>query len=94
LQQLWSGFGRQKELHFQTWFMKSFISSHTWIGISVYASKLITSPGHMQREYIEGNHARHQKPFAMFFICATVFALLTFWINVILMNYMRGGNAL
>lgn len=33
----------------------------------------------MQREYIEGHRSRHQKPFSMLFVCATITALAIFW---------------
>lgn len=46
----------------------------------------------MQRAYIDGDRARHQKPFAMFFICATVAALARYWINVALMHYFQSGD--
>jgi hypothetical protein len=46
----------------------------------------------MQRDYIDGDRARHQKPFAMFFICATVAALARYWINLALVNYFQGGD--
>lgn len=34
----------------------------------------------MQRLYLEGHRARHQKPFSTFFICATISALSLYWI--------------
>lgn len=41
---------------------------------------LVIAPGTMQRTYIEGRRSRHQKPFSLFFICATITALSRYWI--------------
>ena len=58
-----------------------------------YTVKMLTiAPGHMQRQYIEGDRARHQKPFSMFVICATVAALSRYWIFQVLINYYHTGN--
>ena len=35
-------------------------------GFGYTAKMLIKAPGHMQREYIEGDRIRHQKPFSIF----------------------------
>jgi len=67
--------------------------THVDKGILYTIKKLITSPGTMQRNYIEGDRARHQKPFAMFFISATVAGLIRYWINIALVNYYQGGDA-
>lgn len=66
--------------------------THMDRGILLTLKMLIVSPGLMQRQYIEGDRSRHQKPFAMFFISATVFALLLYWINVALINYYDAGD--
>jgi hypothetical protein len=66
--------------------------THVDKGILFTLKKLISSPGTMQRDYIDGDRARHQKPFAMFFICATVAALARYWINLALVNYFQGGD--
>lgn len=66
--------------------------THVDKGILFTLKKLITSPGTMQRDYINGDRARHQKPFSMFFICATVTALARYWINIALMNYFQSGD--
>ncbi len=42
--------------------------------------QLIVAPGQMQWNYIHHERARHQSPFSMFFICATVAALVRYWI--------------
>lgn len=46
----------------------------------------------MQRKYIEGDRAAHQKPFSMFFICATIAGLSRYWINLLLINYFDAGD--
>src|SRR3990170_3167143 len=54
--------------------------THLDKGFGYTLKKLMVEPGHMQRTYVEGYRAKHQKPFAMFFICATVAALSRYWI--------------
>ena len=66
--------------------------THLDKGFGYTVKMLVKAPGHMQRQYIEGDRARHQKPFSMFFICATVSALSRYWINQILMKYYHAGN--
>lgn len=46
----------------------------------------------MQREYIDGDRARHQKPFALFFICATIAGLSRYWIYLVLIRYFGEGE--
>lgn len=66
--------------------------THVDKGILFTIKKLITSPGTMQRDYIDGDRARHQKPFSMFFISATAVGLLRYWINMALVSYYQGGD--
>src|SRR5215210_6216587 len=66
--------------------------THLDKGFAYTLKQLIIAPGKMQRDYIEGDRARHQKPFSMFFICATITALLRYWINLALMRYFKSGN--
>lgn len=66
--------------------------THLDKGIFFTLKKLITAPGTMQRDFIDGDRARHQKPFSLFFICATVAALARYWMNIALMNYFGGGD--
>jgi hypothetical protein len=47
----------------------------------------------MQRHYLEGFRAYYQKPFSMFFICATISALSLYWINRFSGNSTEGGQA-
>jgi hypothetical protein len=41
----------------------------------------------MQRTYLEGKRSIHQKPFSMFFICATITALCRYWIFSVMINF-------
>jgi hypothetical protein len=66
--------------------------THLDKGFLYTLKKLFTSPGAMQRGYVDGDRVRHQKPFSMFFISATVIALALYWINVVLANYFDAGN--
>jgi hypothetical protein len=38
-------------------------------------------PGRMQKDYIDGNRSKYQKPFSMFFICGTLTALALYFIH-------------
>lgn len=62
-------------------------------GFGYTLKQLIITPGHMQRNYIEGYRNKHQKPFSMFFICATFSALSRYWLLSILLNTYRMSNA-
>lgn len=53
---------------------------------------LVVSPGKAQRQYVEGNRVKHQKPFSMFFISGTASALLYFWIGNALSKYFHWGD--
>jgi len=55
--------------------------THLEKGFLYTLKTLIIDPGEMQRLYLEGYRFRHQKPFSMFFICATVSALALYWVN-------------
>jgi len=66
--------------------------THLDKGFAFTLKQLIVAPGKVQRDYVEGNRSRHQKPFSMFFICATVTALLRYWINLSLMKHYHGTN--
>jgi hypothetical protein len=54
---------------------------------------LIVAPGTMQKEYIEGQRTKHQKPFSLFFMCATIAALLYYWVNLTLLHHFNAGDA-
>jgi hypothetical protein len=66
--------------------------THLDKGFPYTLKQLISRPGKMQREYLEGVRNRHQKPFSMFLISATVFALTQYWINVLLQRFYNAGN--
>lgn len=53
---------------------------------------LVVSPGKVQRQYVEGNRVKHQKPFSMFFISGTASALLYYWIGNALSKYFHWGD--
>ena len=63
--------------------------SHLEKGFPYTLTKIVTQPGQMQREYIEGQRVKHQKPFSMYFLCATIAALLYYWINLALIKYFH-----
>jgi len=68
----------QDILHFFTHFEK---------GFGYTLKQLAIAPGHMQRNYLQGKRSMHQKPFSMFFICATITALTRYWIFSVLIKY-------
>lgn len=55
--------------------------------------KLMTGPGKMQLEYVEGHRSRYQKPFSMFFLSATIAALALYWINSLLVKHFGTDNS-
>jgi hypothetical protein len=56
-------------------------------GFGYTLKQLIIAPGTMQLDFLEGDRRRHQKPFSMFFICATFSALSRYWLFILLYNY-------
>ena len=66
--------------------------THLDKGFGYTLKRLLISPGHMQREYIEGDRSRHQKPFSMFLICASLAAFCRYWILQVLIKYYHVGN--
>ena len=57
------------------------IFTHFEKGFGYTLKQLVIRPGTMQREYIRGHRKRHQKPFSMFFLCATLTGLAIYWIG-------------
>lgn len=55
--------------------------THADKGILHTLKCLALHPGTMQKEYIEGERKIHQKPFALFFICATITAIALHFVN-------------
>lgn len=66
--------------------------THLDKGFGYTVKRLIVAPGYMQRSYIEGERSKYQKPFSMFFICATVAALGRYWVYRILLEYYNSGS--
>lgn len=66
--------------------------THLDKGFGFTLRQLTTAPGTMQRLYLEGDRARHQKPFSMFFISATVAALSRYWLNLALLRFYGAGD--
>jgi hypothetical protein len=66
--------------------------SHLDKGILYTLKQLIIAPGKPQLEYIEGHRAKHQKPFSMFFLCATISALISYWTNLVLFKHFNVGE--
>ncbi|MEJ7626270.1 MAG: DUF3667 domain-containing protein [Ferruginibacter sp.] len=66
--------------------------THLDHGFPFTLKKLLFSPGVMQKEYVAGLRNKYQKPFSMFFICASVAALLLYIINLTLVNNFGTGD--
>jgi Protein of unknown function (DUF3667) len=54
--------------------------THIEKGFLYTLKELAIHPGKMQRKYLAGDRVKHQKPFSMFFICATITGLAFYWI--------------
>ncbi|MBV9989479.1 MAG: DUF3667 domain-containing protein [Chitinophagaceae bacterium] len=70
--------------------------THLEKGFGYTLKQLVVAPGTMQRRYLEGYRGRHQKPFSMFFICASIAALGRYLIFEALIKYYHlpdGGDA-
>jgi hypothetical protein len=67
--------------------------THLDHGFPYTLKKLFTTPGTMQRKYIEGERHKYQKPFSMFFICGTIAALAIYWINLLLISHFNAGDS-
>lgn len=55
--------------------------THLDRGFGYTLKQLAISPGRMQKDYIRGKRSVHQKPFSMFFICATLTGVAIYWIS-------------
>lgn len=53
--------------------------THLDSGFLYTLKKLAISPGKMQLDYVGGHRVKHQKPFSLFFICASLLALAIYW---------------
>ncbi len=55
--------------------------THFEKGFGYTLKELIVHPGIIQKNYLEGRRKSYQKPFSMFFICATLEGLAIYWIS-------------
>lgn len=67
--------------------------THLEKGFGYTLRQLCVAPGAMQREYVEGVRSRHQKPFSMFFICASANAVARYWIQEGMVKYYHQDAA-
>ena len=67
--------------------------THLDKGFPYTLKELLIRPGEMERKYVEGVRQRHQRPFSMFFLCASFAALGIYWINLSLIKYFNSGDA-
>lgn len=66
--------------------------THLDKGFPYTLKSLVKRPGTMQKQYLEGDRTRHQKPFSMFFLSATASALIYYWVNRALLQYFDAGD--
>lgn len=66
--------------------------THFEEGFGYTVKELLVSPGRIQRLYLEGKRKKIQKPFSMFFICATACGLGEYWINKLLLHFAHTNN--
>ena len=66
--------------------------THIEKGFGYTLKQLVVAPGTMQRLYMEGVRSRHQKPFSMFILCATINGVGRYWIYEVLLKYYHIGN--
>ena len=64
--------------------------THLDKGFVFTLKSLFARPGKMQLEYINGKRSSYQKPFSMFFICATILFLSKYWVGKGLIYYGIG----
>lgn len=55
--------------------------THLDKGFGYTLKELAIRPGIMQKKYLSGERTRYQKPFSMFFICASITALVFYWVT-------------
>ncbi|HVT85426.1 MAG TPA: DUF3667 domain-containing protein [Chitinophagaceae bacterium] len=63
------------------------IFTHFEKGFGYTLKELVLHPGVMQRKFLAGQRQKYQKPFSMFFVCATLSGLAIYWIG----RPMHGG---
>jgi hypothetical protein len=68
--------------------------THVDKGFGYTFKQLAVRPGSMQKEFVEGMRANHQKPFSMFFLCGTISGLGYYFINLAYQNiHQRDSSA-
>ncbi len=55
--------------------------------------RLLTQPGLMQKDYFAGHRSKHQKPFSMFFVAATLAALTIYYTTKTSLEMTAAGKA-
>jgi hypothetical protein len=55
------------------------IFTHFEKGIAYTFRRLVTQPGGMQKDFLLGHRSKHQKPFSMFFVSATLTAFTIYY---------------
>jgi hypothetical protein len=66
--------------------------THLEKGFLFTLKQLLVAPGTTERKYIGGERNKFQKPFSMFFICATVSALLRYFSFNLLIKFFDAGS--
>ncbi|MBA3647791.1 MAG: DUF3667 domain-containing protein [Chitinophagales bacterium] len=66
--------------------------THMESGFIYTLHKLVIEPGSIQQDYLEGKRGKIQRPFSMFFLCATACGLCMYWINFWVVNYEGADN--
>jgi len=67
--------------------------THVDRGLGYTLRQLIIAPGFMQRDFLAGNRSRNQKPFSMYFLSASVMAVVLYWINYVIVHYYHARVA-
>ena len=71
----------------------SHIFTHFEAGFMYTLRKLISQPGKMQAGYFEGHRSKHQKPFSMFFVAATLLAFTIYYTTKSSLESTAAGEA-
>ncbi len=57
--------------------------THADKGLFYTLKNLVSHPGKMQKDYLEGERKTNQKPFSLFFICASISAIALHFVNAV-----------
>ncbi len=66
--------------------------THFEKGFGYTLKQLVISPGYLQKKYLQGQRSKIQKPFSMFFICASLCGLCLYLINSFILKYEAAGD--